>query len=1045
MSGFGVIAATVLILAASAAHTPGASPQLLSARNLAVPLPAVGNGNSVAPGASPDGRFVVFSSSANDLVTNGNSLFILNVFLRDRASRTTTLVSAKLGGTGGGSSNSIYGQVSADGRYVLFQSEASDLMPGDTNGVTDIFRRDLVTGTTELVSVGASGSSANSSSSDAVMTPDGRYVTFVSTASNLVSGDLNGTPDVFVRDLVSGTTTRASLITPGNSTATMSTPVITPDGRFVAFAIASNYLLTATLAGEVYVRDCVANQTIWASTNASALAYAILKTGSQPYPSYHPVMSDDGRFVAFKTGPATSVGAVVMQFDALTGLTTVVNTNGFPAWSQIDDVYGPEMTSDGRFIAYVQREGTGNTTYSSVHVWDAWTGVDVVVSVDAGGNPRPGTTSHTPVISPDGRYVAFLSNATNLVANAVSNGFHIYLSDLLAGTTQLVDADTNGIGSSDMEGSVPVLSADGQYVTFCALDGNLVASDNNKAYDVFVRDTVGGATELISQRSPVISSQTASGISSLGPFSVSGDGRYVTYASYADDLATNDFNGARDVFVADLVTGTNNLVSVGSDGNAAMGGFSANPVIGAGGRWVAFVSTATNLTGNPNNVYNNVFLRDLSAGTNVLVSVALDGSSPGNNDSIGPAVSQDGRFVAFLSRASNLGSSGVYLRDMIAGTNLYLTGSSYISGSGSISLDGRYVAYPISSGAWRVWDAQSGTYIYTTPLTTSAALSPDGRRLLYRYSTQIYAADVQGNSNLVSFPSTLPIQASSQWSADGRYFVFATASALVPGDSNGTNDVYVCDVLTGTLTPVSLNAGLTATANGPSDAPAMSGDGRFVVYRSLATDITPGLTNGLQNVFLFDRLTGTNRLVAAARPGSTWTTWLGRPSLNSTGSTVTFAGWSPGLAGGDLNRVSDVFAATSVPWTAVDSDGDGIPDWWMLQYFGHPTGQAGDRSLAQDDADGDGMTNWQEYAAGTDPTNPGSVFHLEIAPVLTPGSLLLYWQALSGRSYQVQYTDDLGSGIWLNAPGNASVVGNQGSFTVTADQPGRCYRLVMVY
>ena len=138
-----------------------ASPaQLLSTRDSSAAQSAGGNGDSVASWLSPDGRFVVFSSAASDLVPGGNGQLCLDVFLRDRLSNTTVLVSANLNGTGGGNGNSMFGQASTNGQYVVFQSEASDLVSGDTNGVRDIFVRDLVAGTTRLVSVATNGGPA---------------------------------------------------------------------------------------------------------------------------------------------------------------------------------------------------------------------------------------------------------------------------------------------------------------------------------------------------------------------------------------------------------------------------------------------------------------------------------------------------------------------------------------------------------------------------------------------------------------------------------------------------------------------------------------------------------------------------------------------------------------------------------------------------------------------------------------------------------------------------------------------------------------------
>lgn len=1040
-----------LILPLSASPAPL---QLLSVRNSSVSQPAGGNGNSVAPQISPDGRFVLFTSSASDLVSGDNGLFTLDVFLRDRASNTTVLVSANVNSTGGGNGNSMFGMVSTNGRYVVFQSDASDLVLGDTNGVSDIFRRDLVAGTTTLVSVATNGGFANGASTDPIMTPDGRYVVFLSAATNLIANDTNGIPDVFVRDLVNQTTTLVSLNANG-ANSVMATPVISPNGRYVAFFSTAKNLaagVSASSQGEVYLRDLVANTTAWASTNATAIVSNTIHLNFTP--SYHPALSADGRFVAFKTGSTNGAvapsGSLIFQYDSTTGLLSVVSTNGFPRWPYSDDIYGPEMTPDGRFIAFVATNQAPAGT--SVQLWEAQTGTNILVSVAQDGSFPTNTLSDTPVLSPDGRFVVFVSNATNLVSNTISNGFHIYLRDVQTGLIQLVDADTNGIGSTDSVGNIPSLSADGRLVVFSSPDGKLLGADSNRALDVFLRDATGGTNELISQRDPTIIPQTGDGISLLWQFSLSDDGRWIAFGSYADDLVPNDTNGASDIFVHDLTTGTNILVSVGTNGSPALGGFSANPVLSRNGRFVSFVSTATNLAGGVsafNHAYfNNIFLRDLQAGTTVAASVSSNGVS-GSNDSSAPALSQDGRWIAFLSKANNFipGITGAgpmtYLRDMSSGSIVSLTGNSASTLPPSMSSDGRYVAYFGATSQLWVRDTQLGANIYTnSAVVTSAALSSTGTRLLYTTSTGIVAVDLINKSNLFSIPAKVPIQNSAPWSADERFFTFVTATNTAPGDNNGTNDIYLCDLLTDTLTLVSLNSALTGSANARSDWPAVSGDGRFVIYRSFATNIVSGNTNPPPNIFLYDRFTGSNTLLTAASPGSSWTSWNSKPAINGDGKTVTFQSWSSGLVPNDLNRVQDVFATALSPWGTMDSDGDGIPDLWMTHYFGHPTGQAGDHSQAQDDADGDGMTNLQEFLAGTDPTDPASVLHIQIAPVVSSTNVTLSWLAVPGKSYQVQYKNNLSDPLWLNMPGNISVVGTQGYFTVPADQPNRFYRLV---
>ena len=249
--------------------------QLISQRDGSLPPIAGGGGSSQMPIVSADGRYLLFASTANNLalLTNGvpmsaATLPTLNVFLRDRASNTTTLVSVNLTGTGGGNGNSVPFGISTNGQFVLFESAASNLVANDTNNVQDIFVRDLVNGTTTLVSVNTNGWSGGGESRDPAMTPDGRYVTFASAAGDLVPGDTNGIPDIFVRDLQSKHDDACERWRNFNEQSSLrpaasETPEITPDGRYVAFySTATNLVPGVTTTGEIYVRDLVARNTI---------------------------------------------------------------------------------------------------------------------------------------------------------------------------------------------------------------------------------------------------------------------------------------------------------------------------------------------------------------------------------------------------------------------------------------------------------------------------------------------------------------------------------------------------------------------------------------------------------------------------------------------------------------------------------------------------------------------------------------------------------------------------------------------------------------
>ena len=530
-------------------------------------------------------------------------------------------------------------------------------------------------------------------------------------------------------------------------------------------------------------------------------------------------------------------------------------------------------------------------------------------------------------------------------------------------------------------------------------------------------------------------------MSFVSPSALSDDGRKIVFTSLSDDLVPNDSNGNMDVFIYDTQAGTNTLVSIGMDGNSAAG-FSSSPVMALNGRFVAFVSTATNLVANDTNGAADIFLRDLEMGTTTLVNVDSNGVALGTGDASAPVISQDGRYVAFLCKATAAASfPGTFWRDTVAGRTVTLSSSS--PRSPSISANGQRVLWFTGSYLY-VWDAQSVSNIFKFNLASGGILAPTGDRLMYQQigSQQLNIYNLAGGTNLFTSTGVYFITNSSPWSSDGRFVVFVSRAPLLPNDTNGTNDVYLCDLQSGTLTLVSINAAHSSAGNNASDWPAISGDGHFVIYRSFATDLVTGNTNPPPNIFLFDRFTGSNTMLTAASPGSSWTLPRNaKPAINGDGSIVAFQSWNPNLATNDVNRVLDVFAGTLQPWGAVDSDGDGIPDLWMIHYFGHPTGQAGDLSRAQDDADGTGMSNLQKYLAGLDPTNPASVFSLQIqAQISSPNNTTLNWPAVPGKNYRVQFKDDLNDPVWSELPG-ASVVGLKGSFSPPAGPSTRFYRV----
>ncbi|MHB9054157.1 MAG: TolB family protein, partial [Thermoleophilia bacterium] len=258
-----------------------------------------------------------------------------------------------------------------------------------------------------------------------------------------------------------------------------------------------------------------------------------------------------------------------------------------------------------------------------------------------------GGASYTPAISAGGRYVAFHSNATNLVAGDSNAAADVFVKDTQTGAISRVSTDSLGAQATGGASYIPAISAGGRYVTFFSDATNLVAGDSNAAADVFVKDTQTGATTRVSTDS---SGAQATGGSSYP--AISADGRYVAFHSNATDLVAGDSNGVWDVFVKDTQTGATTRVSTDSLGAQATGG-SSDPAISADGRYVTFHSDATNLVAGDSNGVWDVFVKDTQTGaisrasTDSLGAQATGGSSD-------PAISADGRYVAFHSDATNL-------------------------------------------------------------------------------------------------------------------------------------------------------------------------------------------------------------------------------------------------------------------------------------------------------------------------------------------------------------------------------------------------------
>jgi Tol biopolymer transport system component len=334
----------------------------------------------------------------------------------------------------------------------------------------------------------------------------------------------------------------------------------------------------------------------------------------------------------------------------------------------------PSISANGRFVAFassatnltgaIGAASPGRTAPEEIYVDDAVAESVGLVSATAAGVPANGSSSG-PSISGNGSTVAFVSTASNLAAGVAKGVQNIYV-ETAGGPPSLVSV---GVGGSATDGNSyqPAVSADGGSVIFTSTADNLIAGDDNDKPDVFERDLQTGVTRRVSVASH---GGQADGPSSNG--SVSGDGRYVTFASTSSNIVGHQRTAAEEVYVHDTASNLTNVISVSGSGarqNAAVASpFTQVSSISGDGRYVAFDSDATNLTGKGRNGHTNVYVRDRTLRRTELASVSSTGAT-GDDDSFSPEISPDGHFVVFDSLADDLApdaaaGSNVYLRDL---------------------------------------------------------------------------------------------------------------------------------------------------------------------------------------------------------------------------------------------------------------------------------------------------------------------------------------------------------------------------------------------
>jgi hypothetical protein len=386
----------------------------------------------IYPSISGSGRYVVFETGSGNLVpgdTNAES----DVFVRDRKTGKTERVSVRSNGKQA-NSWSGYASISANGRFVSFTSEATNLVRGDTNGVQDIFVHDRRTDRTTRISVNSRGREGNDDSSSSDISATGRYVIFTSVATNIVRNDNNGYEDLFVHDRVTGTTRLVSVRSNGTqanaSVGNIDPGSISADGRFITFGSTASNLVKDddNAVADVFVRDRVAGKT----TRVSVSSADDEANGASRDPS----ISGDGKYVAFS--------------------------------SDATNLFGADGNGDQDIFVHNRKRGTTRR-----------------ISVSSASEEADAYSSYAS-ISADGRYVAFDSFAENLIADDTNDATDVFIRDRKRRTTVRVSL-TNAGAEGNSSSEYAFLSSNGRFVAFQSTATNLVGNDTNAATDIYVR------------------------------------------------------------------------------------------------------------------------------------------------------------------------------------------------------------------------------------------------------------------------------------------------------------------------------------------------------------------------------------------------------------------------------------------------------------------------------------------------------------------------------------------------------------------------------